>query len=144
MINGGENMEQKYYQIDEVSKVTGLTKRTIRYYEDMELFAPTARTDSGYRMYSADDISIINEIKELRSKLGLTIPEVKQILGLRKILDSIWSKDITDKDYINEALDKLSRLIETIDEREKVLRRVKDNCNNSLNKLITLLNEKEE
>lgn len=137
-------MEQKYYQIDEVSKVTGLTKRTIRYYEDMELFAPTARTDSGYRMYSADDISIINEIKELRSKLGLTIPEVKQMLGLRKILDSIWSKDITDKDYINEALDKLSTLIETIDEREKVLRRVKDNCNNSLNKLITLLNEKEE
>ncbi|MBK1811768.1 MerR family transcriptional regulator [Clostridium sp. YIM B02505] len=132
-------MEQKYYQIDEVSKVTGLTKRTIRYYEDMELFAPTTRTDSGYRMYSDDDINIINEIKELRAKLGLTIPEVKQILGLRKVLDRIWSKDITDKEHINEALEKLRILIETIDEREKVLRKVKDNCNNSLNRLMTLL-----
>lgn len=137
-------MDQKYYQIDEVSKITDLTKRSIRYYEDMGLFTPTARTDSGYRMYSDEDISTINEIKELRSKLGLTIPEVKQILGLRKVLGRIWSKDITDKEYINEALDKLNMLIETIDEREKVLRRVKDNCNNSLNKLMALINGKEE
>lgn len=137
-------MDQKYYQIDEVSKITDLTKRSIRYYEDMGLFAPTARTDSGYRMYNDEDISTINEIKELRSKLGLTIPEVKQILGLRKILGRIWSKDITDKEHINEALDKLNMLIETIDEREKVLRRVKDNCNNSLNKLMALINGKEE
>ena len=56
MINGGENMDQKYYQIDEVSKITDLTKRSIRYYEDMGLFTPTARTDSGYRMYSDEDI----------------------------------------------------------------------------------------
>ncbi|GKU27536.1 MerR family transcriptional regulator [Clostridium folliculivorans] len=137
-------MDQKYYQIDEVSKITDLTKRSIRYYEDMGLFTPVARTDSGYRMYSDEDISTINEIKELRSKLGLTIPEVKQILGLRKMLNEIWSKDITDKDHINEALEKVSTLVRTIDEREKVLRRVKDNCNNSLNRLITLLNEKEE
>ncbi|GFP78519.1 helix-turn-helix domain-containing protein [Clostridium fungisolvens] len=137
-------MNQKYYQIDEVSKITDLTKRSIRYYEDMGLFTPTARTDSGYRMYSDEDISTINEIKELRSKLGLTIPEVKQILGLRKILNKIWSKDITDKEHINEALEKVNTLVETIDEREKILRRVKDNCNNSLNRLITLLNEKEE
>ena len=89
-------------------------------------------------------MKIYAQIKELRSKLGLTIPEVKQILGLRKVLGRIWSKDITDKEYINEALDKLNMLIETIDEREKVLRRVKDNCNNSLNKLMALINGKEE
>ena len=137
-------MDQKYYQIDEVSKMTGLTKRTIRYYEDMELFVPSSRTDSGYRLYSDEDISTINEIKDLRAKLGLTIIEVKQILGLRKNLNKIWNNEVSDPLYINEALNKLSSLIETIDEREKVLRRVKDNCSKSLEKLNVLLDRKEE
>lgn len=44
-------MENKYYKIEEVAKKTGLTKRAIRYYEDVELIKPI-RVESSYRLYT--------------------------------------------------------------------------------------------
>jgi DNA-binding transcriptional MerR regulator len=127
-------METKYYQIDEVAKMTGLTKRTIRYYEDLELVAP-ARSDSSYRLYTMEDVDAINEVKNLRSKLALNLEQVKRFLGLRKSIEMIMNDEIVDIDAIKDAEDKIREIMELIDEREAVLNRIKDNCSNHLRNL---------
>lgn len=135
-------MTAKYYQIDEVAKLTELTKRTIRYYEDMELFKPI-RTEAGYRLYDEENISTILEIKNYRVKLGLTLPQVKQILGLKSKLNTIYTGDIGDSDYIEEVKNTVTELLNMIHEKEAILQRVKENCNAHLTKLDSILNSKE-
>lgn len=48
------------FKIDDVAKATGLTKRTIRYYEEIGLIKPPARSEGGTRLYTADDIEQLN------------------------------------------------------------------------------------
>ncbi|MGE5627645.1 MAG: MerR family transcriptional regulator [Solirubrobacterales bacterium] len=124
-------MDIKYYQIEEVAKLTGLTKRTIRYYEDMELLKPE-RTNASYRQYTDEDINLIKEIKNLRSKLGMNLAEVQHFIGLKKSINEILLGDITDKDQIEEIEKKLLELQCLIEEREAVLRKIKHNSTNYL------------
>ncbi|WP_179090334.1 MerR family transcriptional regulator [Paenibacillus sp. FSL H8-0548] len=43
-------------KIEEVAKRTGLTKRAIRYYEDIGLISAPERSQGGMRLYSEEDI----------------------------------------------------------------------------------------
>lgn len=133
-------MDVKYYQIDEVAKITELTKRTIRYYEDMELYT-TKRADSGYRLYTEEDINTIKEIKDLRIKLGLTLTEVKRIISLRKVLNDIFEgkqKSISD---IKDSISKITELSNLVRERKEILKRVEKKCDDHLIKLNSILDE---
>lgn len=136
-------MDVKYYQIDEVAKITELTKRTIRYYEDMELYT-TKRADSGYRLYTEEDINTIKEIKDLRIKLGLTLSEVKRIISLRKVLNDIFEgkqKNISD---IKDSISKITELSNLVRERKEILKRVEKKCDDHLIKLNSILDEIQE
>jgi DNA-binding transcriptional MerR regulator len=42
--------------IGEASKGSGVSAKMIRYYEDIELIPPAARSESGYRAYARDDV----------------------------------------------------------------------------------------
>ncbi|MBI6871985.1 MerR family transcriptional regulator [Clostridium aciditolerans] len=136
-------MDVKYYQIDEVAKITELTKRTIRYYEDMELYT-TIRTDSGYRLYTEEDINTIKEIKDLRVKLGLTLIEVKKIIGLKKALNSIFQGEDNDIDDIKASISKVTELVNLVREREEILKRVEKKCEDHLVKLNSMLSNIQE
>jgi len=127
-------MEIKYYQIDEVAKLTGITKRTIRYYEDLELLKP-ARSDSSYRLYTEDNIDTINEVKNLRIKLGMNLSQIKRFMGLKKMVSDILEVGERDTAKINETEDRIKELMVFIDEREEVLERIKKNCCSYLDKL---------
>lgn len=136
-------MDIKYYQIDEVAKITELTKRTIRYYEDMELYT-TIRTDSGYRLYTEEDVNTIKEIKDLRLKLGLTLIEVKKIIGLRKTLNAIFQGEDKSIDDIKDSISKVTELSNLVKEREEILKRVERKCDDHLLKLNSILDEIQE
>lgn len=64
--------------INEVCKLTGLTKKAISYYEEQELIE-IKKNNSGYREYSTEDISLLNEISLYR-KLDIGIKDIKLIL----------------------------------------------------------------
>lgn len=136
-------MDIKYYQIDEVAKLAEITKRTIRYYEDLELLKP-ARTDASYRMYTEEDIEVIKEIKNLRIKLGMNLSEIKRFLGLKKSIHAILDGNIKDIDVIKDTQVKIKELMIIVDEREEVLHRIKNNCNNYLDKLSKAVEQSEE
>src|SRR5215831_1938986 len=68
-----------YLRIDQVAARTGLTKRTLRYYEELGLLAPPTRTEGGYRLYSPADVQHLQRIKRLRDLLGFSLKEIREI-----------------------------------------------------------------
>lgn len=69
------------YTIEQVSTRTGLTKRTLRYYEEVGLLPPAERTEGNYRRYNEDDLQRIDRIKELRDLLGFSLTDIRQLLN---------------------------------------------------------------
>ena len=66
------------FQIGEVSKILGVTRKAILGYEDMGLLTPAVKDDnSGYRYYTADNMTQIRSIRSLQT-LGLSLKEVKE------------------------------------------------------------------
>lgn len=68
------------YSIEQVAAMTGLTKRTLRYYEEVGLLPPTDRTGGNYRRYSAEDVRRIERIKNLRDLLGFSLADIREML----------------------------------------------------------------
>lgn len=69
--------EPEYLQIDEVASRTGLTKRTIRYYEEIGLLHPPTRTEGGYRLFTEEDVQRLDRIKRLRELMNFSLAEIK-------------------------------------------------------------------
>ena len=67
-------------RIQEVAADVGLTTRTIRYYEELGLLAPAARSEGSYRLFDADDIERLRFIKGLRDDAGFSLAEIGQLL----------------------------------------------------------------
>jgi DNA-binding transcriptional MerR regulator len=68
------------HQIGEVCRVTGLTPRTLHYYDEIGLLVPSERLAGGQRLYTAADLARIEEIKEFKRLLGLSLGEIKRLL----------------------------------------------------------------
>ena len=67
-------------KIQEVAAETGLTTRAIRYYEEVGLLEPAARSGGDYRLYDASDLERLRNIKELRDEAGFSIAQIGQLL----------------------------------------------------------------
>src|SRR4029078_3052879 len=67
-------------KIQEVSAETGLTPRSIRYYEEVGLLEPAARSEGAYRLYDASDLERLRTIKELRDEAGFSLAQIGQLL----------------------------------------------------------------
>lgn len=65
--------------IGEVVTRTGLSHRTIRYYEEMGLLTPSARTEGGFRLYDEADIDRLLLIKPMKP-LGFSVDAMRQLL----------------------------------------------------------------
>ncbi|MER3418891.1 MAG: hypothetical protein C4343_07350 [Chloroflexota bacterium] len=59
---------------------TGLTPRAIRYYEELGLLRPAARSSGAYRLYDDDDLERLRFIKGLRDDAGFSLVEIAQLL----------------------------------------------------------------
>jgi DNA-binding transcriptional MerR regulator len=67
-------------RIQEVAAETGLTPRSIRYYEEMGLLEPAARSEGDYRLYDDSDLERLRYIKELRDEAGFSLAQIGQLL----------------------------------------------------------------
>ena len=72
---------ENLFTIEQVSARTGLTKRTLRYYEEVGLLPPTGRTVGNYRRYNEEDIERLERIKELRDLLGFSLADIRKLLN---------------------------------------------------------------
>ena len=70
--------DENLFQIGEVTKIMGITRKTLLVYEEMGLLTPAVKDkESGYRYYSADNMTQIRSIRSLQ-QLGLTLKEIEE------------------------------------------------------------------
>ena len=70
--------DDSLFQIGEVTKILGVTRKALLVYEDMGLLTPAVKDeDSGFRYYTADNMTQIRSIRSLQS-LGLSLKEVAE------------------------------------------------------------------
>ena len=66
------------FKIGDVIKIMGITRKTLLVYEEKGLLTPAVKDEeSGYRYYSADNMTQIRSIRSLQ-QLGLTLKEVEE------------------------------------------------------------------
>ena len=85
-----------YLQIGEAAERSGLTQRTLRYYEERELLPAPSRMEGGFRLYSAEDMERVERVKELKELLGFSLADIKQMLDAEDVRMQIraeWRKD---------------------------------------------------
>ena len=71
-------------KIGELARATGLTTKTIRFYEDQALLPEPPRTVSGYRVYRPGDVGRLELIRKAK-RLGLSLEEIKGVLQLHDL-----------------------------------------------------------
>ena len=98
--------------IGEAARRSGLSAKTIRYYEDTGLIAPAARAENGYRDYSDTDVHKLRFVRHARG-LGFSVDECSQLLSLYqdKTRQSADVKAIAEK-HLSDVEDKIRELQE--------------------------------
>ena len=67
-------------RISEVAKLTGITVRTLHYYDEIGLLKPSEITEAGYRLYSREDLEILQQILFFR-ELDFPLSQIKEIMN---------------------------------------------------------------
>ncbi|GAJ25579.1 transcriptional regulator [Liquorilactobacillus sucicola DSM 21376 = JCM 15457] len=70
------------YSITETSRLTGLSKYTLRYYEKEKLIPKVKRDSKGYRVYTKQDIEWLTFLLNIR-QTGMSINKIKQFSQMR-------------------------------------------------------------
>lgn len=83
-------MPPEHMQIGEVAERTGLSLRTIRYYGEVGLAEPSARSQGGFRLYTDDDVRRLLLIGQMKP-LGLTLEQMRELL---ETLDAVSAGDV--------------------------------------------------
>ena len=103
--------EEKMKTVKEVSMITGVSIRTLRYYDEIGLLKPTELTETGYRLYDNKALEKLQEILFFRE---LEIP----LIDIKKIMDTPnYDKEqilITQKNLLEQKRNRLNGIIELI------------------------------
>jgi MerR family transcriptional regulator, thiopeptide resistance regulator len=67
------------YQVKEVSRIAGVSIRTLHHYDEIGLLRPSGRTGAGYRLYSDDDLLRLQQII-IGRELGLPLEEIRRFI----------------------------------------------------------------
>jgi DNA-binding transcriptional MerR regulator len=66
-----------------VAKAAGVSAKAVRLWESKGLLPPAERSQAGYRIFTEDDLGVLRFIRQAKT-LGLTLPQIKDILDLQR------------------------------------------------------------
>ena len=129
------------FPIEEIATRSGLTKRTIRYYEEIGLLPPPERTSGGHRVYTEAHLKDLERIIFLKESLGLSLANLKEHFSVRQQVDALvpvvrLSVDAQEKrshlHRIRDLLvrqnrlmdDQVAKLLEAREENRRLIARV--------------------
>ena len=89
-----KKQSEHLFKIGEIAKILGVTRKAILVYEEMGLLTPAVKDEaSGYRYYTADNMTQIRAIRSLQT-LGLSLAEIREYYydteTLTAILTASW------------------------------------------------------
>lgn len=96
--------------IKEVKKRTGVTVRTLRYYDQIGLLLPAGKTEGGHRLYGERELIKLQEIQFLKS-LGFSLGEIKEMLSNERN----WTECLQDQlTFVSNEKKKLEQMEMTL------------------------------
>lgn len=104
MGQAGEQMSEDLLKIKAFSELTGLSIRTLQYYDELGLLSPETKDSNGFRFYGMESFSkafIIRSLKEI----GMSLDEIRQYL----LADALSITEFVDKE-IRRKEDEMIRL----------------------------------
>lgn len=106
----GSGVGLNHMQIGEVAERTGLSLRTIRYYEEVGLVLPSARSQGRFRLYTDSDIARLVLVRRMKP-LDFSLEEMGDLLTT---LDGLASRDVAapDREALLERLDMFRLAVE--------------------------------
>ena len=107
-------------KIQEFAQVTGLTTKTIRYYESIGILSSPKRMPNGYRNYNQQDVERARFVAGIRS-LDLSLDEIKELLAMR---DRREAPCRTLLDLIEQKADEIDERIRLLQQMEVDLRKL--------------------
>lgn len=103
------------YTISEFGMKTGISTRTLRFYEEIGLLYPSDRNTSGHRLYGLSALATLQQIQSLKF-IGYSLQEIKNFLEERSTsMDHLESSLPLQKKLLMEKRDELNRAINSID-----------------------------
>jgi MerR family transcriptional regulator, repressor of the yfmOP operon len=124
--------EQRVLRIGELAGRTGLTPRTIRYYEEIGLLTCGERRKGSHRAYDEADVERVLELTRLRDLLNLSLDELKQLVEAeeaRAILRRRFHETESDVErlrIVEEALPHVETQLQLVRRRRLELARLED------------------
>jgi DNA-binding transcriptional MerR regulator len=119
-------------RIGDVARQAGTTPRTIRYYEEIGLLPDAdARLAGAHRLYTAADVERLREVMRLKSLLGVSLDELKELIAAedaRAAVRSELQREDVDparrRELLATALGLLERQLELVHRRQAELGRL--------------------
>ena len=100
------------YTVKQLSKLAGVTPRTLHHYDEIGLLKPSRVGENGYRYYGEESVLRLQQILFYR-ELGMPLEDIKKIMGRRDfdVLGALYSH----KEALQKQVARLNRLITTVD-----------------------------
>lgn len=100
-------------KINEVMKITGLTKKAIYYYENTGLINPIKDDENNYRIYTEKDVDVLKKIDILR-KLEVPVKDIATILSSPLKVNEVMIKQLHSINDRIKCLNKSKNIIESL------------------------------
>ncbi len=111
---------EAYLQIGEVAERTGVTQRTLRFYEEKGLLKPPSRMEGGFRLYSEDDVQRVEQVRRLQNLLGVTLAEIKEMVDAEEILRELRAQ-YRPESALTEKRRQLEKAIEVVQAQNAIV-----------------------
>jgi len=107
------------YTIQQLAKLSGVTTRTLRYYDEIDLLKPQKLSEAGYRIYGDWEVKLLQQILFYR-ELGLKLEEIQRIItnsnfDIKNALLDHRKKLINEKSRIERMLLNVERTIKSVE-----------------------------
>lgn len=112
-------------KISELSKKTGLTAHTLRYYEKHGLINASNRSEAGYRFYTDSDVLRVQFVKTARNT-GFSLEDIGQLLSIRVDKLSHSCQEVTD--ITRKKLDEVSAKLTELQSMQQTLQLLLESC----------------
>jgi MerR family transcriptional regulator, thiopeptide resistance regulator len=107
------------YTVKQLSQLAGVTKRTLRYYDQLGLLNPSSVGENGYRYYSKEVLLRLQQILLYR-ELDIPLEQIKHILDNPEF-DVLTALE-GHRGELRNRIDRLERLVETVDQTIQYLK----------------------
>jgi MerR family transcriptional regulator, thiopeptide resistance regulator len=122
-------MNRSMLTVKQLSKLAGVTPRTLHHYDEIGLLKPSRIGDNGYRYYGEEALLRLQQILFYR-ELNIPLEDIKKIMGRRDfdVLGALYSH----KDALKRQVTRLNNLIRTVDNTIDSLKGNKEMSNQQL------------